>query len=703
MCSSDSSGQAALTIQDIAKYEQMIQETAPLLLQGHIDSNNIKEFDVGASLNASSLTFSKSAPEMQQHSSKSMLATNGWVGDQTDSEETKNRALIRVIATGMKNHMPRLLSILNDLNGRMLFEEYKRDPQFHDARNDGIMEEKMDKMDNDEDATSEYEVPASRWLALRDSIPIMNNSRLGHHKSRHWRMLNKLPIHLALRTYHERLVPPIDFCPRYLIKDSISQYLQRISMIMCNVMDLLKDSGMPLQFDLVIFPKHVVRNPLYKGNIGDNNRNEADSRESRDDSETAKPLMPSSADLSARKMEHLEDCIGAVSDRLLSLPRSYDDHLTKNENDGTLNVFTLDDGLTLNRSARALCEEMKKIPFFKYGARHGRYVCVIERSPIQVMDDDQVNNDQVNDVQKKTVFNLKETELKPIVEDEKELHLQKETADKGQMEHIKKPKETGSPRADARKSEADERPDLLHFFQPPQPHGDIIDGVAMTEAMHSDTLEYLLPAIEREKCPIGARHLCGGKMFCISFHMLSKDEIKCYLYIDQKGIRLTCNQGLPLTELMHILPHYFDDEEFVPLSIRDALLKAKFDNEVIQQVDLWLQKWPEREREMQLINDLSQVVLKTEKHSDQIFIENPTPLGKYIIERCNWNELDNEKRNAKLLLFYRVLRELFGIPMQDDKWSKLSNVKREYSYSFFSTVDREYDEIRDKLVSDDVL
>ena len=788
-----------LSAEDMAKYRQIIQETAPLLLRGHTASNNTKEFNVSALSSASTLNYSQSVPAIRQLSSKSISASSDWAGDYADSEETKNRALIRVIGTGMKNHMPRLLSVLNDLNGRMLFHKYKKDPLFYGSENNGDIELKTEEID-DEDAEIDYDKPHPRLLALQDSVPLTNSARSHWHYRGHWKLLNKLPLHLALRAYHERLVPPLDFCPRYLIKDSISQYLDRISVIMFNVRDLLHDAGMPVQFDLVIFPNDVVPNPQYKGDTPHNNDpNEADSKESgvdneslreqlavgmevraqwqdlkwypavidecmesgkfvvtfaehedqrevsigqiQLDSETTKPVMPSNTDLSARKMEHLGDTIGAVSDRLASLPKSYHDHLYKNlnkkdtKNYGTQNVFKLDGKLGVSRNARALSAQMKAIPFLKEGTRHGRYVCIIERPSLQSMDNDQVDDDEVDDgqvnetqtaessesdipdpseplkqrsahmIRRTTVINLKDTDLKLIAEDEKEPDSQKETADNVETERVEKEKASDSPRVKkqlsaAAKAKADRRPDLLYLFQPPKPHGDIIHGVAMAEAMHSDTLEYLLPAIKGEKCPIGARHLCGGKMFCISFHMLSKDEIKCYLYIDQKCIRLNLNQNQPLTELMHILPHYFDDDEFVPLSIKDALLKAGFDDEVFHGVDQWMQQWHERKREIQLLNDLSQVQLKVEDtSSSRIVIEDPTPLGEYIIEECDWDVLDDEELNNKLLLFYRVLRELFSVPMDDDKWKKLTKINKEYSTSFFSTVDREYDEIRDKLVS----
>merc|ERR1712187_725840 len=55
---------------------------------------------------------------------------------------------------------------------------------------------------------------------------------------------------------------------------------------------------------------------------------------------------------------------------------------------------------------------------------------------------------------------------------------------------------------------------------------------------------------------IGAKHFDKGEMICVSFHMLSEDEIRCYLYIDQKYMRI--NLG-PNGRLEQILKEYIQD------------------------------------------------------------------------------------------------------------------------------------------------
>ena len=663
-----------LTAEDMEKYREVISRSAPLLLRECIKKDCSHCSQEPASPDSSKL-----------------------IGDYLDCEERKNIALIRVIGQGMKYQMHRLLSILNDLNGRLLFYEYKRDPLFHcfDAgRGTELKTEDVDE--DDEDAIIDYEQPARRLLCLQDSLPLINTVGRKLFNDRHWKLLRKLPLQSALRTYHERLAPPLDFCPRYLIKDDISRYLETISIVTYNIKDLVNDNGMPMQFDLVIFSKKVVRNPAYEEDVEtDHSRIESQSNNDETVWQSAEPMMPYDENLSARKLEHLEDTIGDVSARLMSLPMSYHDHLYKNEDDDTQTFFELHPTIGVNGSARALRNEMKKIPFFNAGTRHGRYVCVIERPSMQSRDNDQVGDDEVDDGQMNKVQTA----------DSHESNISDPTDPlKQRANGLPRAEKQLSPRAKAMELKADGRRDLLYFFQPPKPHGDINHGVAMAEAMHSDTLEYLLPAIKGEKCPIGARHLCGGKMFCLSFHIMSMEQINCYLYIDQKCIRIHLNESHPMMELMHILPHYFDDDEFVLLSIKNALQGAGFGDEVFHQVDLWMQQWHEREREIQLLNDLSQVQLSQLPvgSRDPIVIEVPTPLGRHVIEQCDWDVLDDKIRNGKLLLFYKVLRELFGVPYKDDRWEKMLNKSKshDYSTSFFSTMDEEYDAMRAKLLKE---
>ena len=102
-------------------------------------------------------------------------------------------------------------------------------------------------------------------------------------------------------------------------------------------------------------------------------------------------------------------------------------------------------------------------------------------------------------------------------------------------------------------SEKEYEKDVLYIFQPPIPFGDILSGIIMCESMHLKTLNYLLTPLKNknEKIPIGCKHLIGGKMFLLSFQMLSIDEIRCYLYLDQKCIKFEYN------DMYNIFPYYF--------------------------------------------------------------------------------------------------------------------------------------------------
>jgi len=251
--------------------------------------------------------------------------------------------------------------------------------------------------------------------------------------------------------------------------------------------------------------------------------------------------------------------------------------------------------------------------------------------------------------------------------------------------------------------------ELYYFYQPPKPHGDLIDGVAMPEAMHSDTLDYLLPNKEDEPCPIGARHLCGGKMFCVSFHALSKDEIKCYLYIDQKCIRLNLVEKQPLTDLMHILPHYFSDDSFEPINVEKALRGTDFGNDtekVIKFVKQWMNRWAENEREWRLLNDLEEVELKSLDKTGPIYIDKLSRLGEFVSTKCGWNDSDlpADKRLDLQFKLYLTLRKVYRIPpIKSNDWLNLGSIHgvptsdKDTSYPHFSTKDREYDELGRKL------
>eukprot|EP01084_Bolivina_argentea_P150298 262491_1 len=68
-----------------------------------------------------------------------------------DCEQTKNLSLIHTIGMGLKNCMPRLLSILNDINSRLLLEEYKSQNDFYTFNNNLISEDEPNISEEEDD------------------------------------------------------------------------------------------------------------------------------------------------------------------------------------------------------------------------------------------------------------------------------------------------------------------------------------------------------------------------------------------------------------------------------------------------------------------------------------------------------------------------------------------------------------------------
>eukprot|EP00483_Globobulimina_turgida_P008338 UN08355 len=126
-----------------------------------------------------------------------------------------------------------------------------------------------------------------------------------------------------------------------------------------------------------------------------------------------------------------------------------------------------------------------------------------------------------------------------------------------------------------------EQRDYMYFFQPPKPYGDIIGYNRLIEILHLNTLQCLLPKINKrlnvhneinddeksEKINLnvkeefyGAKDLCNGEMLCISFHVLSEDEIRCYLYVDQKYLRIDLDEN-KLEEVLKCYIESISDSE----------------------------------------------------------------------------------------------------------------------------------------------
>jgi len=760
---------------DLSEYRKLIAQIVPLLLVDVPQDNLTKKptkttfqrlSPLSGLSNLSPLSAARSAPVTltKSKSASDLMDSMSAMGFQEfDSEELKNRSLVSVIGTGMRNHMPRLLGILNDINGRMLYEKYRVDEHFYSPHSEVDTDSKDDSDSDDDDVSADdYVQPAFRRngpsltgsprqsrsssaLLLHDSVPLTNSSHpnLREQRNTAWSVLNKLPLHLALRTYHERLAAPLNFNPRFLIKDDIMECIDQVA-IMTGVIGMLvgtskariaksglgltgHDGVMPLQFDVVIFPKAVVKNPNHpnvRDDKHDKGRPQTESQKSQKlKRRRSRPVTPI-LDLKARKMRHQTDNIGDVSTRLKALGKEYYDHLVvdpKLESDLAVAVDKKGDFDSTNRRMQSF---VKNISFIKNGARHGRYVCIVDRGGTlkeqantrKRSQSDARASDGIARAEQYTMESKEETAAKSVKSvksgksgkseaDRKRPSFPRRQTTVMKLETIPLPEEqeddeklsgSGPETMEYDHHEEIKEKDLFYYYQPPKPYGDIIQGVAMEEAMHSDTLEYLLPAIEGEDCPIGARHLCGGKMMCVSFRMMSSDEIKCYLYIDQKCIRLNLKYGQPLTDLMRILPHYFEDENFRPLSYEKALREEGFSEEDIQEIEEWLDDevqesgGREDEREERIEAELMKV--KWEKNydaQDKGPWEKLSPLGEHL-EEWGWDK-------DKLIKMYRALSNLYKFPIRDTALSVGSKTGKTRTFSYFSTVDPAYDELRDKI------
>eukprot|EP01084_Bolivina_argentea_P261640 442239_1 len=179
--------------------------------------------------------------------------------------------------------MPRLLNILNDINSRVLLQEYKSQNDFYTFNNSNISEEEEPNFEEEEEDDDDVDIIDSSihkaFVDLsnslppitiskqsgeyRDPVPLLNilnkNDPYIFKFGKSWNILNKMPIHQALHAYQDRIAKPLNFAPRYLIKDSISHYIGQISLITAIVHKLVREDGMPLQVDAVILSKDAVK------------------------------------------------------------------------------------------------------------------------------------------------------------------------------------------------------------------------------------------------------------------------------------------------------------------------------------------------------------------------------------------------------------------------------------------------------------
>eukprot|EP01084_Bolivina_argentea_P137016 241312_1 len=128
--------------------------------------------------------------------------------------------------------------------------------------------------------------------------------------------------------------------------------------------------------------------------------------------------------------------------------------------------------------------------------------------------------------------------------------------------------------------------DYMYLFKPLNEYGNINGHKTMVEILHLNTLECLFPIINNDDSLlsqqkyVGAKHLCQGKMICISFHVLTDDKLRCYLYVDQKCTRINLDD----TQLKKILEEYMQDTAHDNDNIQQITQYDKFSFQAIDEI-----------------------------------------------------------------------------------------------------------------------
>eukprot|EP01084_Bolivina_argentea_P055103 101041_1 len=536
---------ATLDSNEMEYFEQYINEHCPELLPectcDRCGGDDIKKDDMNMSPPSSSnisnlisppsiIAVSHSAPFPQKQSSYTPPALTK--GDSRysitgDCEITKNLSIKKTVGIGVKNNIPRLLDILNDYNTRLLFENYKK--EWKDNNDDNKDDEEEDEDDDDiEDmpvldtfpsSTKSNEMnislssPSSRLMrsircSVLDSVPLMST---GPRTAKVWDFLRKMPIHQAIRTYHTRLVPPLTFQPRYLIKDSINHYLRQISLMTYAAQFLADQNGMPLQLDLLILSKEAV---LIEN---DPNMHPLINPEDKQRKNSKGLIVPCKRKhYKEHKYYHPTDEISNIMERLVYL------NTTKHEDHYEPFAAAIKPTTQFRDKRRKFIQKLNRLNLFSPSSQHGRYVFIIDREGHRT-EVEHVKNDE--NPQKQRVIKI-DPQLKASTiasaatggsrggggggsRKLKRRNTTTKLVNVKPKNNAKRNKKDNNIAEEEEEDEDDDKYDCLYFFQPPKPYGDVTQGVAMRESMHMNTLNYLLPAINGEHCPIGARHLCG--------------------------------------------------------------------------------------------------------------------------------------------------------------------------------------------------
>jgi len=98
--------------------------------------------------------------------------------------------------------------------------------------------------------------------------------------------------------------------------------------------------------------------------------------------------------------------------------------------------------------------------------------------------------------------------------------------------------------------------DPLYMFQPPGPHGSFEKVKDLcTPSLHQNCIKAMLP--KKDKGFHGVRDHLGGQMCVFSFHVMSVDEIRCYMFYNGQCLRFYPN------DIFNIIPELFVDSKGV--------------------------------------------------------------------------------------------------------------------------------------------
>eukprot|EP01084_Bolivina_argentea_P106154 190052_1 len=424
---------------------------------------------------------------------------------------------------GMKNNKHNFMHMLNDINSKMIlcsrllvYMHQKSAPHLLGLTLSPISDEEPEPIER---ARTMNDMPLKRAkheskqslssvshdsAFSHDAVSPLSNGDSGPNSDElpilKVRRLSKIrALHAAIRTYHRRLAKPLDFNPeRYMIQDNVSEIVDIVKVMTHVVKCFTKGHLMPFQIDVAIIPKGVTAPNTTKMDVISSDEEDDDDDDDDEslhtDDEFDEEEKDNTRETKAKRCV-ISDDIGEMLQHGL-FPKHHDS-FHKN----CIPLIRSDEGIHLFKES--ICNN--KIDLFsqKHHMQNGRYVIIVDRR-------------KGNPKKSLPV-------ITPSKSKKKEQHNKTTTTD--------------------------DCSDYMYVFQPPKPYGEIIDYTTMVETLHLNTLECLIPKRpqhpldeknkEDEEQFIGAKDVCQDtQMMCVSFHVLSQNEIRCYLYIDQKYMRI---------------------------------------------------------------------------------------------------------------------------------------------------------------------